>query len=156
MQDHLGTRTLAAWSKYVYLRKTYSLFLFWLFCLFFSLEWKNTQNYPSSIAFLKVIMGKLEATDVAFLLVCVSSPFITAFIRWCSSNDHTMLGTTSSHFHFQPPTLRTKVTGPWVICEHLLLFSYFHGYTKERNNFNMSVRFSWPGKQYTTQHEQSQ
>lgn len=38
MQDHLGTRTLAAWSKYVYLRKTYSLFLFWLFsrwCYYF-------------------------------------------------------------------------------------------------------------------------
>lgn len=135
MQDHPGTRTLVLWREYVYLKK--SIHFSWsdfsvgdAIIFFFSFKFVNTQSYPLSNGFLKMIMGKLEATEpptgMAFLVVCVSSPFITAFIKWCSSNNQTMLYTTSSHFHFQPSRLRTKVLTYELFCEHLLLFSYFH------------------------------
>lgn len=80
MQDHPGTSTFVLWRRYVYLRKIYSLFLTDLSVgdstvFFFAFELKNTE---SSIGFLKVIRGQMEATepptDVAFLVICVSSP----------------------------------------------------------------------------------
>lgn len=157
MQDVSGTRTSVSWR--VSALEKHSLFLIWVSAgdaTIFNLMWNNGYTkLPIFSWFSSGDNGHLEATEppahVAFLLFVYLLPS-----SLLSSGD--VLQTCAVHkfmFHFQPPTLRTKVTGLWVIL-YLILFSYFQRYTKETNNFNRDVRFTWPGKQYTTQHEQSQ
>lgn len=164
MQDLPGTGTSELWRKHVYLRKNIVIFLdvnFSSWCYhFLFLVWIKYTKLPISTGFLKVLMGKLEATkppmDVAFLpsvyllpLLLISSRDVLQTTRPCCAPQVHV-------FTFSLPDWEQKLLAHELSCAHLLLFSYFHRSTKEINNFNKDVRFTWPGKQHTTQHEQSQ
>lgn len=126
---------------------------------FLFLLWIKYTKLPISIGLLKVIIGKLEATQplmgVAFLLfvyllpsLLLSSHDILQMRPCCALQVHI--------FTFNLPDWEQKLLVHELSCVHFSLFSYFHGSTKEINNFSKDLRFTLPGKQYTTQHEQTQ